>query len=103
MGATTMKASSFVLVPGLSLSVALIATIAIAAAKEPELPRVPTLNGPEFKTLLTSSDDQIVVGVVQKGQCGQPCEMLEVFMQQLQAKMAGFLRHVSWTCAQPST
>jgi len=59
---------------------------------QPLLPRVPTLNGPEFKSLLTSSDEQVAVGIVQKGQCGQPCEMLENFMQQLTAKMKGFFK-----------
>jgi len=56
-----------------------------------EVKPAPTLNGPEFKELL-ASDEQVVVGIVQKGQCGEPCDKLEKFLANLVNKMQGFFK-----------
>merc|ERR1719453_1730536 len=54
-----------------------------------EIPPVKTVDGPGLTSLL-QMDEQLVVGVVQKGQCGEPCAKLETMMAKMMQKMNGF-------------
>jgi len=54
-----------------------------------EAPPVPTLDGPGLTKFL-AQDEQVIIGVVQKGQCGEPCDKLEKMMAKMMVKMDGF-------------
>lgn len=41
---------------------------------------------------MLAQDEQVILGVVQKGQCGEPCSKLENMMAKLMTKMDGFFQ-----------
>jgi len=79
-----LKSASFALLLGLS-------TLSVCRCAEVELPPCPTFDAPALKAALLQ-DEQLVVGAVQKGQCGEPCAKLETFMAKLQQNMKGYFK-----------
>jgi len=77
----------------LLLTVAVLALVPLSAvrAADDKIPPVPTLDGPQFREFLLQ-DDQVIVGIVQKGQCGEPCAKVEEFLAKLMQKMTGFFK-----------
>eukprot|EP00656_Telonema_subtile_P055072 TRINITY_DN8417_c0_g1_i1.p1 TRINITY_DN8417_c0_g1~~TRINITY_DN8417_c0_g1_i1.p1 ORF type:complete len:431 (+),score=161.81 TRINITY_DN8417_c0_g1_i1:88-1380(+) len=66
-------------------------TLAILACASAELDFI---KADELGALLDSTDEQVVLGISSRGQCGEPCELFAKFLTQLSAKMTGFFKVV---------
>jgi len=76
----------------LSLAIfAALSCLAIPSAAREQAVVIPTLDTKAFAEIMQQGE-QVIVGVVQKGQCGQPCELVEKMIGKLMVKMDGFFK-----------